>query len=111
MTEKQILIVLSTCPDGDTAAGIGRTLVAEALAACVNVVPGIRSIYAWKGEMQDEAESLMILKTTTDRFEALRERLVALHPYELPEVVALATAGGHDAYFRWVAEATRTPGE
>jgi periplasmic divalent cation tolerance protein len=111
MTEKQILIVFSTCPDADTAARIGRALVEESLAACVNVVPGIRSIYAWKGEVHDEAEMLMMLKTTVNRFEDLRERLLALHPYEVPEVVAVGAAGGHDAYFRWVAESTRTPGE
>lgn len=109
MNAKTILIVLSTAPDAETAARIGRTLVEESLAACVNVVPGLRSIYAWQGAVQDEAEVLMIIKTTAERFPGMKERLVGLHPYELPEVVALSPAAGHDAYFRWVAEATRTP--
>lgn len=109
MNTNNILVILSTCPDADTAARIGRTLVEESLAACVNVVPGIRSIYLWRGEAQDEPEALMIMKTTADKLPGLKKRLLALHPYELPEVVALSAAGGHDAYFDWVAAATRTP--
>ena len=109
MNEKTFLMVFSTSPDAETAARIGRTLVEESLAACVNVLPGVRSIYAWQGAVQDEAEVLMIIKTTAGRFPDLRDRLVGLHPYELPEVVAVSPAAGHDAYFRWVAEATRTP--
>ncbi len=109
MNKKQILVVLSTCPDTETAARIGRTLVEDSLAACVNVVPGIRSIYLWKGAIQDDAEVLMVLKTTAGRFSELKDRLVALHPYELPEVVALNAAAGHDGYFDWVTEVTRAP--
>ncbi len=109
MINQDILVVLSTFPEADTATRIGRVLVEEALAACVNVVPGIRSIYAWRGAVQDEPEVLMIVKTTSARLPQLRDRLLELHPYDLPEVVALSTAGGHDAYFRWVAEATRAP--
>ena len=109
MTDNEILIVLSTCPDAETAAGIARALVQERLAACVNIVPAVRSIYAWQDGIQDEAEVLMVLKTTGARFPGLRERLLALHPYDVPEVVALRTSGGHDAYFDWVAQATRTP--
>jgi periplasmic divalent cation tolerance protein len=110
MTENQILIVLSTCPDAETAAGIARTLVQECLTACVNIVPAVRSIYAWQGELQDESEVLMVLKTTSTRFADLKERLLALHPYEIPEVVAVSASGGHHAYFDWVTRATRTPG-
>lgn len=109
MNEKTILIILSAVPDAETAARIGRTLVEESLAACVNVVPGVRSIYAWQGAVHDESEVLMIMKTTAGRFPELKDRLVGLHPYTLPEVIALSSAAGHDAYFRWVAEATRTP--
>lgn len=109
MTYNDFLIVLSTAPDAETAARIARTLVEEALAACVNVVPAVRSIYAWQGAVQDEQEVLMVAKTTAARAAACRERLVALHPYEVPEVVAVRLADGHDAYLRWIASATRTP--
>ena len=109
MNYQDFFIVLSTAPDADAAARIARTLVDESLAACVNIVPGIRSIYAWKGTVQDEPEVLMVAKTTAARAAACRERLVALHPYEVPEVVAVRLADGHDAYLRWIASATRTP--
>lgn len=109
MNKEQILVVLSACPDTDTASRIGRTVVEESLAACVNVVPGIRSIYLWKGAMRDDAEVLMVLKTTAGRFGDLKDRLLALHPYEVPEVVALRAAAGHDGYFDWVTEVTRAP--
>ena len=75
MNEKTILMVFSTCPDAETAARIGRVLVEESLAACVNVLPGARSIYAWQGAVQDETEAMMIIKTTTGRFPELRDRL------------------------------------
>ena len=109
MIEKDIMIVFSTCPDAESASRIGRALVEERLAACVNVVPGIRSIYRWQGAIEDQSEVLMIVKTTADRLAQMSERLVELHPYDVPEVVAVSVAGGHDAYFRWVAEATRAP--
>jgi len=108
MNEKDLLIVFGTCPDPEPAARLARTLVSESLAACVNVVPGIRSIYVWDEALQDEAEVLMIFKTTAARFDALRARLLELHPYDVPEVVAVQAAGGHDAYLRWVAAATGT---
>ena len=111
MKNNDFLIVLSTCPDAASAESLGRALVGESLAACVNVVPGLRSIYRWNDTVQAEAEALMIIKTTVARFAALRERLVALHPYEVPEVVALPVADGHHAYLEWVSNATRTPEE
>jgi periplasmic divalent cation tolerance protein len=103
------MLVLSTCPDAVTAEGIARTLVEESLAACVNVVPGVRSIYLWNDAVQDTQEVLMIAKTTDARIGELRGRLVEMHPYEVPEVVAVRVADGHDAYLRWIAAATRTP--
>lgn len=111
MIYSDFFIVMSAVGDGGTAAGIARTLVEEKLAACVNVIPAVRSIYAWNGAVQDEQEVLMIAKTTAARLGACRERLVALHPYEVPEVVAVRLADGHHAYLRWVAAATRTPCE
>jgi periplasmic divalent cation tolerance protein len=98
-----VRVVLVTCPTADVAAGLARTLVEEGLAACGNVVPGVRSIYRWQGRVVDEPEVLLVLKTTTGRFEALRTRVVALHPYEVPEVLGLAVDAGHAPYLTWVA--------
>jgi periplasmic divalent cation tolerance protein len=109
MNSNDFFVILSTCPDVGVAERLGRTLVEESLAACVNVVPGLRSIYRWDGAVQSDEEVLMIVKTTGGRLEAARERLVALHPYEVPEAVALPIADGHHAYLDWVAAATRTP--
>src|SRR5262245_8326177 len=89
------LVVLSTFPDVDTAARVARTLVEERLAACANLVPTIRSIYRWQGAISDDAEALAIIKTTADRYAALAVRIAALHPYEVPEIIALPLADGH----------------
>ncbi len=98
----EVLIVLSTFPSADKAAEVGRALVEEQLAACVNIVPTVRSIYRWQAVVQDDSESLAILKTSRDRFSDLSRRLVQLHPYELPEVIALPLAAGHAPYLAWV---------
>jgi periplasmic divalent cation tolerance protein len=75
----------------------------------VNILPGVRSIHRWNDAVQSDEEALMIIKTTAACLAAARERLVELHPYEVPEVVALAVADGHHAYLSWVASSTRTP--
>ncbi len=103
------LLALSTCPDAETAAHIARTLVEEKLAACVNRVPGVTSTYRWEGEVQDDAEVLLLIKTTRECFEALRTRLVELHPYSLPELIALDIADGLSAYLDWLAHETASP--
>lgn len=95
-------VVLMTAPDGETGARIARALVEERLAACVNVVPGVRSIYRWQGRIEDDAEVLLIAKTHADRCEELAARVRALHPYDLPEVIALAVAGGSSDYLAWL---------
>jgi periplasmic divalent cation tolerance protein len=99
-----VVVILTTAPTVDKAAEIARTLVAEKLAACVNLVSGVRSIYAWKGEICDEGEVLCVVKTRSDRVDALRERLCALHPYEVPEVLVLDVVDGHLPYLSWVRE-------
>lgn len=101
------LVVLVTTPSAEKAAEIARALVAERLAACGNVVPGLRSIYRWEGKIEDEAEALLLLKTTRARFEALRERVLALHPYQVPEVVALPVEAGSAPYLAWIDAETR----
>jgi periplasmic divalent cation tolerance protein len=99
------VVVLVTAPTADVAAAIARAVVEERLAACGNVLPAVRSIYRWQGKVQDEAEVLLILKTQRRRFPELRDRILALHPYEVPEVLALPVEAGSDAYLDWIAQA------
>ncbi len=101
------LVVLVTTPTPEKAAELARALVEARLAACGNVVPGLRSIYRWEGKVQDDAEALLLLKTTRDRLEALRERVLALHPYRVPEVIALPIEAGSAPYLAWIAAETR----
>ncbi len=100
--DPQVRVVLITAPNVDVAAKLARALVAERLAACVNVVPGVRSFYRWEGEVQDDAEVLLIAKTRGDRGEALAARVKDLHPYDLPEILELPATGGSAAYLAWV---------
>ncbi len=102
MTET--VVVLVTAPTADQAAAIARTLVEEKLAACGNVVPGIRSIYRWEGKICDDAEALLVLKVPAKRLQELSDRVVALHPYEVPEVVALPIVGGNERYIDWIVQ-------
>ncbi len=100
------LIAHCTCPDADSAARIARTLVAERLAACVQVVPGVVSTYRWEGTVQESAELLLLIKTTRERFAALKSRLPALHPYAQPELVATGIVDGLPSYLEWMAVET-----
>jgi periplasmic divalent cation tolerance protein len=99
-----VQVTLVTAPDLETAARIARALVEERLAACVNLVPGVRSIYRYEGRIHDEPEVLLVVKTRGERAAALETRVRALHPYEVPEVLHLAAAGGGAAYLAWVLE-------
>ena len=101
------VIVLSAVGAPPDAERIARALVEERVAACVNIVPGITSIYRWKGTVEQEPELLLVIKTMADRVEAVRARLVELHPYELPEVVVIPIGGGHKAYLEWIGEQVR----
>ncbi|GHG82809.1 divalent-cation tolerance protein CutA [Comamonas sp. JC664] len=103
------ILVLVTAPSTDKAAELARTLVEEQLAACGNLIPGARSIYRWEGRVQDEPEVLLILKTRAALFEPLRARIVALHPYDVPEVLRLDVADGHAPYLSWILGSTRAP--
>ncbi len=104
-----VRVVWVTAPDVETATRIARTLVEERWIACANLVPGVRSIYRWQGRVEDEAEVLLVMKTSADRCEALAARVKELHPYELPEVIALPVVGGSGAYLDWVVEAVAAP--
>ncbi len=105
-----LIIVLSTVPDADTGSTIARTLVEERLAACVSIVPALRSIYRWKGVIQDDTESLLVVKTQASLFEKLRARIAQLHPYEVAEIVGLSPVACHEPYARWVLDVTGWPG-
>ena len=101
------LVALTTVGTAEDAERIARALVEQRLAACVNVVPGVVSVYRWKGAVERDDEWLLVMKTTSERLEPLREALVALHPYELPELVALPIVGGHAPYLAWLDESVR----
>ena len=96
------IIALCTCPDQQSGDRIATALVEERLAACVNRIAGVVSTYRWEGKLCRDEEQLLIVKTTRERFDALRERIVALHPYELPEVIALDVTAAHAPYLAWI---------
>jgi len=108
--EEGTVVVLTTAPTPAVAADIARALVRERLVACGNVVPGLRSLYWWKGEVADEAEALLVLKTQRRLLGELKERLPRLHPYEVPELVALGVEDGLPGYLEWVAGSLRPAG-
>lgn len=103
-----VFLILSTCPDADTAQRLARILVEERLAACVSLLPGGVSTYRWQGRVEQAAEVQLLAKTPADRRDALMARLAELHPYELPEILAVETAAGLSAYLDWVIAETRT---
>lgn len=102
-----VRLVFSSCPDVASADAIAQALVGERLAACVSRLPGLRSTYRWQGQVESADEVQLLIKTSADRLDALIERLRALHPYELPEAVAVEACGGLPQYLHWVAEQTR----
>jgi periplasmic divalent cation tolerance protein len=101
--EVNVRIVLVTAPDVDSAIILVRRVVQERLAACGNVIPGLTSVYRWEGEIQEDPEALIILKSTQDGIERLRRRVEELHPYDVPEFLVLPVSHGSSAYLRWVA--------
>ena len=100
MTDK--IVVLSTCSTADEAAKIARRLVEKKFAACVNVLPGVRSIYHWKGAVEDSKEVLLLIKSRRELFDELRVELEKLHSYEVPEVIALQIVDGAESYLGWM---------
>jgi periplasmic divalent cation tolerance protein len=106
MADTPHVLVLTTLPADADAAAFARTLVAERLAACVNLLPPMESIYEWEGEMQHDTERQLIMKTVRARVDGLWQRVRELHPYDVPEFVVLPIIDGNDAYLRWLAEST-----
>ncbi len=105
----EFVVVFVTAPDADVAANLAKTLVAEKLVACVNILPGLRSIYAWEGKVCDEGEVLCVMKTRRALFAAVRERVAASHPYQVPEIIGLPLVEGSAPYLAWLLDETRAP--
>jgi len=101
-SDTNVVCALTTCPDAATAMRIAEVLVSEKLAACVNHLPGVHSTYVWKGELQRDTEVLLLIKTTQQQLETVAARIEALHPYELPEFIALPVCAGSQRYLDWV---------
>jgi periplasmic divalent cation tolerance protein len=101
------LVMLCAVPDRESGERIGRALVQERLAACVNLLPGMVSTFRWEGEVKQESELLLLIKTVGARVEASTQRIKALHPYEVPEIIALPIADGDPEYLKWLTENSR----
>jgi periplasmic divalent cation tolerance protein len=101
------VLVLTTLPTDTDAAAFGHSLVDERLAACVNLLPLMESVYRWEGRIERETERQIVIKTSRERVPALWERVRELHPYEVPEFIVLPVIDGNEAYLRWVGEGTR----
>lgn len=101
--ESQALVVYCTCPDRVVAERIAEAVIDERLAACVNLIPGLTSIYRWEGQMQHDVELLLIIKTRSVVYPQLEARLRELHPYQVPEIIALPIQAGSAAYLNWIA--------
>lgn len=107
MTEVRIL--LSTIDSEDRAEQIARTLIEERKVACVNILPGLTSVYHWNGALEHSSEHLLIIKTTSDKVETTVNRLKDIHPYEVPEIIVLDVVDGLPSYLEWVVSETRRP--
>jgi periplasmic divalent cation tolerance protein len=101
------VLVFTTLPSADKAAELAKLLVTERLVACANLLPAVRSIYRWQGEMHDENEVLVLLKTRAEHLERLKLRILEVHPYEVPEVLAVPVESGYQPYLDWLAGETK----
>lgn len=102
-------VIFTTCPDLAVAESIARALVEERLAACVNILPAMQSIYVWRGKVETTSEHLLIIKAAESNYSAIETRLRALHPYELPEIIAVGLADGLPDYLKWLDNPDYTP--
>jgi periplasmic divalent cation tolerance protein len=106
-SDADVVVVLSTVPASDSAEKIARALVAEQLAACVNLITGVRSFYEWDGSIADQEEYLAVIKTTRARVPAILKRLPEIHPYDLPEALVVPVTDGHPPYLAWIAQMSK----
>ena len=104
---EQALLVLTNLADTTSAQLLARALVEQRLAACVNMLPAVQSVYRWNDVVEEAAEVTLLIKTTTARYDELEQAIRALHPYELPEVIAVPVSAGSPAYLGWIAQETR----
>lgn len=96
------LLVYCTCPDQQVAEKLANTLVTGRLAACVNILPGMESIYRWQGKVEKDREVLLLIKTDNAHFDVLEDTISRLHPYEVPEIIAVPIQAGHQPYLEWI---------
>jgi periplasmic divalent cation tolerance protein len=101
------LVVLCTCPTREVASAIATAVLEERLAACVNQLPGIKSLYRWEGRIEDDEELLLLIKTTSQLFPALEEMIRDLHPYDVPEIIGLPLTVGSKDYLAWIRNSVR----
>ena len=111
MTDTPHVLILTTLPAGADAAAFATALVEAQLAACVNLLPVMESVYRWDGRVQRDNERQLIIKTSRERVATLWQRVRELHPYDVPEYIVLPIVDGNDAYLRWIGESTRMPTE
>lgn len=102
----QVLLVLTNLPDAESAESLAHALVDARLAACVNVLPAVRSVYRWQGKVESAQEATLLAKTTQRRYAQLEHAIRSAHPYDLPEIVALPVTAGLPAYLHWIAQET-----
>ncbi len=102
MSKPLYQLILTTLPDAQSAQRLGEALVREGLSACVNILPPMQSIYTWRGKVETATEYLVLVKSLASRYRAIQERIQALHPYELPEIIAVPIADGLAAYLAWL---------
>lgn len=103
----ELVVVLCTAPNHDSAVRLAKLVVEKRLAACASLIPGVCSIFEWEGRVQAEDEVLLVIKTRAPLFEDLRQTLAAHHPYQVPEIVALPISACHTPYLEWVEQVTR----
>lgn len=102
-----LCVILITVPNAEVGERLARALVEERLAACVNRIPGLISVYRWQGKIERDPEELLVVKTRQELVSAVSERVKTLHPYQVPEIIALPVKDGSAAYLEWVAAETR----
>jgi len=101
---EETILVFSTFPDAETARRVGRELIEQKLAACVNLLPPIESIYRWKRAIESATEVLLLIKSTSWKYQLLEAKILELHPYEVPEIISVRLDSGHVPYLRWIEE-------